>query len=262
MTELTYTSLEDQRQDDKEVVQGDSFIMKFSFVHHIYDVNSLNYSIPDEICSFKNYSNQTESMFSYFLIFLNVTQACRGEFNFTVQGVSLLNEIQDKTHSLTIDVLQSVRPVFIHENLTSNSNITITKRTNTTYDVKTYGSYSIRLNCEITSKPRSNIIWTKDNQTIDNQTKDERHSFLNNNSILLIQHSKREDSGKYMCVVKNRDKTISRTFNIEANVNEKITKSAMIIIFICSIILFILLLSIAAYAVNQKIKNNILMVTV
>ena len=264
--ELTYTSLEEHRQDDKEVVQDDSFIMKFSFDHLIYDVNSLIYLVPNENCLFKNFSNQTESMFSYFLVFLNVTQACSGEFNFTIQSVSLTsNEIQDEeTHSLPVDVKQWVRPVFINENLTSYSNVTITKKTNIeqTYDVKTYASNHIDLSCEIISKPRPNIIWTKDNETINTKTKDERYSFHNGSSILRIQHSKREDSGIYMCVVTNRYKTISRTFNIDANINEKIIKLAIIVISFCSSILFILLLVIAAYAVYQKIKNNILIVTV
>jgi hypothetical protein len=259
-----------ERINDTEVVEGDEFIIKYDFVHQIFDKNTLKYSKPNIHCVYTVSENQTEYTFSHTLTFKNVTQMCTHNFNFEINSRKhpYLNETM-RRNSVNITVFKPQAPDFTQPFNLSTNNITVislSEISKNNYQIFSDGDQTITLDCRSDGKPKPTVTWLKNGSVFDNSDILE-FTFLDNKQRLRILRSHSSDSGLYECIVKNRVDSNKRSFNIVVRSTVIISKtlSAKQKAFIGAIsvaasILFILLIIAIGYVIYQKRLNDSLKV--
>lgn len=281
-------SIVGERAKDNEIVEGDSFSIRYEFNKVLFDPKgySLVTKGPSEPCgldmSNKNNPNQRnqinlierpdELKYTYLvaLQFLNVTSECN--FNYTLNlKVSnhpnfVQNEIRATNPSIgyPLKVLTYIAPYFIENNLNktvqiykpgdlNKTDVVITGQMITIQSDKT-----IELNCQANGRPKPSYSWLKDNNLVN--LVEEKFKIENGSLKIFRAHS--VDSGNYECQVANRYGRINRSFNVKVKSS---STGKLVIIIVSSIAVFILsvLLCIAfGYLIKQKRKHKKLIVII
>ena len=228
------------------VIENDSFIIRLDFFGQLFDHKTIFLKSPTKECSNKELQiNETESMYSYYLSFKNVSLECTGEYKISFETKSEYKYLYQKVENQTFNlmVIKEQAPVFIQNltfqsfNLNNNSYKILINNYGMKYD------NNLLLDCSSTGQPLPITSWFKNQIKIPNFE----------NAIWNLRNYELKDAANFKCVVQNRKGEIERNFYVEPN-NE--TKLLYILIFVSTGILIIFLISTSIYVICQRKKNR------
>ena len=271
-----------ERNQDNEIVQGDTFFAQFAFSNVLYEPNNYTLKTKPDGCALNSNDLkivESDSRYNFTKIvslkFTNVTSQCNFNYSLQLHVKNHPNFVpteppyhKPKNPSLeySLKVLEPIKPYFIDSitNQTiaiddgSSDNITILM---TTSDIKVDSDKTIELNCQSNGRPKPIVVWFKDSKLL-NLT-DEKYKLSDGSLKIFRTHP--VDSGDYECHVSNRYGALTRSFNVEVESTsltikvKELTKVQLIIIIISSVASFILaiLLAIALiYGIKKTRENN------
>ncbi|XP_046394494.1 vascular endothelial growth factor receptor 1-like [Ischnura elegans] len=234
-------------KEPKDVTEGDNAVFNCSVSIYKYSVGIVwmwkQFNSSQYIQLFKSKDvlikeSQTSLSIRSELHLLNVSKHHQGEYLCQAKMLPSLgntNAITSKTGTLTISKQKPPRFIYQQEK--------------TSYIE--YTGDQIQLDCVNEGNPEPEIIWTKNGKRIEVKGNDSHITFMQGKQIMAIVNSTLDDTGTYVCKLKNNLGTISRTFDLKVTQYKSPTTAPNKGLIAGIAIAFIILLGLVVYLIYR-----------
>jgi hypothetical protein len=243
--------------DHIDVVEGDSFILKFRFLRQIFDQGSVKHHVISysQNCIYEIIRNQTELVYLYSLSFKNITKACNSEYHFEVNGKNY-SKLNNEIRSIKINVATAVAPVFKQINCSRHNSMTCKKDdAENVFKIELNNHETLKLDCRSTANPKAEVKWFFNDLEIN--IEDDRYFKSDDKQKLKIYSPLESDSGTYRCLIQNKVGSIERNFKVIINSKYQ---NFIIILSALSVVLSSALIIVCIISFLQKRKMDKLFV--